>query len=91
MIFCDSKPNSVGRRYVLLVTLLCNTRKAANHRIVFFSDKSAVVDVINKQTAKDGSLMDIVQELDVQCVSHNICFRAKHILGKTNMVADHLY
>ena len=49
-----------------------------------------MVDVINKQTAKDVSLMELIRELVVLCMSHNICFRAKHIPGKTNVVADYI-
>ena len=49
-----------------------------------------MVGVINKQTARDDSLMDLIRELVVLCMSHNICFRAKYIPGKTNVVADHI-
>ena len=35
-------------------------------------------------------LMELIRERVVLCMSHNICFRAKHIPGKTNMVADYI-
>ena len=34
--------------------------------------------------------MELIGELVVQCMSHNICFRAKHITSKTNVIADYI-
>ena len=34
--------------------------------------------------------MDLVRQLVALCMSHNVCFRAKHTPGKTNVVADHI-
>ena len=59
-----------------------------NQRVLFLSDNTAVVTVINRQTAKDPQLMSLLRQLIVACLSYNICFRAKHIPGKTNVVAD---
>ena len=60
-----------------------------NRRILFLSYTSAMVDVINKQTTRYVSLMDLIRELVVLCMSHNICFRTKYI-PNTNVVADHI-
>ena len=49
-----------------------------------------MVDVINKQTTQYVSLMELIGELVVQCMSHNIYFRAKHIPSKTNVIADYI-
>ena len=49
-----------------------------------------MVDVINKQTTQYISLMELIGELVVQCMSHNIYFRAKHIPSKTNVIADYI-
>lgn len=62
--------------------------KWANQRVMFLSDNTAVVEVINRQTAKDTQLMCLLRKLIVACLSYNICFRAKHIPGKINVVAD---
>ena len=47
-----------------------------------------MVAVINSQTASDPQLMCLVCQLVVACLSYYICFRAKHIPGKINVVAD---
>ena len=59
-----------------------------NQRVLFLSDNTAVVTVINRQTAKYPQLMYLLRQSIVACLSYNICFRAKHIPGKTNVVAD---
>ena len=55
---------------------------------LLFSDNTTVVEVVNQQTTKDPGLMELVRELVVLCMSHNICFRAKQIPDKTTVVAD---
>ena len=57
-------------------------------RILFFTDNTAVVEVINKQTSKHPPLMLLVRQLVVTCLQFNIAFRAKHIPGKHNQLAD---
>ena len=79
---------SVKELLPILLAVRCWGSLFANQRILFLSDNTAVVEVINKQTAKDNSLMDLVRQLVVLCMSHNVCFHAKHIPGKTNVVAD---
>ena len=81
---------SVKELLPILLAVRCWGSLFVNQRILFLSDNTAVVEVINKQTAKDNSLMDLVRQLVVPCMSHNICFRAKHMPGKTNVVADHI-
>lgn len=50
----------------------------------------AIVHAINKQTCKDKALMKLIRRLVLQVLLHNILFRAKHIAGKSNTLADHL-
>ena len=57
-------------------------------RILLFTDNTAVVEVINKQTSKHPPLMHLVRQLVVTCLQFNIAFRAKHIPGKHNQLAD---
>lgn len=61
-----------------------------NGKIMFYSDNMAVVEIINKQTCKDKVLMRLVRRLVIAALTYNIVFRAKHIKGKTNVIADHL-
>ena len=61
-----------------------------NGKIMFHSDNMAVVEIINKQTCKDKVLMRLVRRLVIAALTYNIVFRAKHIKGKTNVIADYL-
>ena len=64
--------------------------KMANRCILFFSDNEAVVQVINKQSCKDKTLMFFVRKMVSVCLTHNIVFRAKHLPGVENKLADAL-
>ncbi|MEG7522532.1 MAG: hypothetical protein M3H12_05460, partial [Chromatiales bacterium] len=50
----------------------------------------AVVEVINKQSAKNGHLMRLIRRLVVTAFKFNVYFKAKHIPGKINVIADRL-
>ncbi|XP_062591615.1 uncharacterized protein LOC134253122 [Saccostrea cucullata] len=62
----------------------------SNQKILFFTDNIAVVEVINKQSCRDKILMKLVRRLVVAAMKYNILFKAKHIPGKHNILADYL-
>ena len=62
----------------------------ANHSVLFLTDNKAVVDVINKQSAKNLHLMRLVRRLVVTALKFNVYFKSKHIPGKNNVIADKL-
>ena len=62
----------------------------ANHSVLFLTDNQAVVEVINKQSAKNSHLMRLIRRLVVTAMKFNVYFKAKHIPGKTNIIADKL-
>jgi hypothetical protein len=64
--------------------------RLANKKILFLTDNMAIVHAINKQTCKDKTLMKLIRRLVLTALTHNILFKAKHIAGKTNTLADHL-
>ena len=61
-----------------------------NRRVLFFTDNEALVHVINKQSCRDKHLMFFVRELVLVCLGHNVHFKAKHIPGLHNKLADSL-
>lgn len=61
-----------------------------NKKLLFLSDNSAVVAVINKQSCRDKILMRLVRRLVLAALCNNIWFCAKHIPGKHNIIADKL-
>ena len=61
-----------------------------NKRVLIYSDNESVVHVINKQTSKHKGLLALVRQLVLICLSQNIYFRARHLTGKHNVLADSL-
>jgi hypothetical protein len=43
-----------------------------NHKILFFTDNAAVVDIINNTTCKDKVIMKLVHRLVVAALKYNI-------------------
>lgn len=74
---------------IVLALEICGS-EMANRKILFMSDNMAVVEVINKQSSKEKCLMHLLRRLVLVCLSKNIFFKAKHIPGKYNVVADSL-
>ena len=64
--------------------------RLADRRNLFMSDNEAVVHVVNKQSCKEKTLMQLVRRLVLASLSYNILFKAKHIPGKNNTLADKL-
>lgn len=50
----------------------------------------AVVQIINKQIAKETPIMKLLRKLIVQCLKFNILFVAKHVPGVNNVLSDKL-
>ena len=61
-----------------------------NQRFLFFTDNQSQVSVINKQTSKDAELISFVRTMVLVCLQNNILFKAKHVAGRRNVLADHL-
>ena len=61
-----------------------------NRCILFYTDNEALVHVINKNTSKDKTLMVFVRKLVLICLHYNIHFRARHVPGIYNELADSL-
>lgn len=60
----------------------------ANKCVMFFTDNAALVEVLNRITSKDSTIMTLMRRLVLQCLNFNILFKAKHIPGKLNILAD---
>ena len=57
---------------------------------VFFSDNQAVVEIINRQTSRDRSIMVLLRHFVLCTLKYNILFHAKHIAGSVNRESDAL-
>ena len=76
--------------YPIVLSLYLWSHVMRNRCILFFTDNESLVHVINKQSSKDKSLMFFVRKLVLICLDYNIVFKAKHIAGVKNRLADSL-
>ena len=59
-------------------------------RVVLRCDNEAVVTILNKQTSKCPLIMRLMRFLVLQCLKLNLIFKAIHVPGKENNIADSL-
>lgn len=74
--------------YPIVLSLYLWGHKMQNRCILFFTDNESLVYVINKQSCRDKQLMFFVRKLVLVCLRYNIVFKAKHIPGTKNKLAD---
>ena len=76
--------------YPIVLSLHLWGADVSNRSILFFTDNEVLVHVINKQSYKDKALMALVRKLVLICLQFNVAFKAKHIPGVNNVLADAL-
>jgi hypothetical protein len=76
--------------YPIVLSLCLWGHRMRNQCVLFFTDNESLVSVINKQTSKDSDLMTFVRTMVLVCLQNNILFKAKHIAGSRNVLADSL-
>lgn len=76
--------------YPIVVALYTWGCRLKNHSVTFCTDNEALVAIINKQTSKLPCIMFLVRKLVLITLRCNIIFKAKHIRGKHNILADAL-
>lgn len=59
-------------------------------RLHFLCDNSAVVEVINRRTAKDPCMLALLRHLMFISLRFDFHVYASHLPGRVNVVADHL-
>ena len=61
-----------------------------NTRVVFWTDNQAVVAIMYRQTSRCPKIMKLVRTLVIRCLGLNILFKARHVPGIDNGIADAL-
>ena len=89
-LVCQRNQIAIKELFPIVVAFELWGAHLANQKILFMSDNAAVVHAINKQTCKEKTLMALIRRLVLSSLSFNILFKAKHIPGKSNVLADHL-
>lgn len=54
------------------------------------TDNESVVHLINKQASRDPYLLSLIRKMLLICLRNNLLFRAKHLPGVQNGLADSL-
>ncbi|XP_054843457.1 uncharacterized protein LOC129335043 [Eublepharis macularius] len=76
--------------FPILVAVCLWGKDLANHSVHFWCDNMAVVQVVNSLSSKSRRVMRLVRVFTLQCLRLNILFRAKHVPGVSNCIADAL-
>ena len=76
--------------FPILVALLCWAPLLSNSKILFHTDNMAVVYIINKQSSPCPRIMHLLRLMVLECLKYNVCFRAVHVPGVFNDIADSL-
>jgi hypothetical protein len=76
--------------YPIVLSLCLWGHHMCNQSILLFTDNKALVHVINKKSCRDKSLMCFVRKMVLVFLQNNIVFKAKHIAGISNKLADSL-
>ena len=76
--------------YPIVLSLYLWGHEMQNRYILFFTDNETLVHVINKQSCRDKALMFFMRKLVLVCLQNNILFKAKHVKGVHNTLADSL-
>ena len=75
---------------ILIAVKIWGMEVLQNKKIIMHVDNQALVSVINKQSSKSKAVMKLVRPMVLYLLKFNVLFRAQHILGKQNNIADAL-
>ncbi len=76
--------------FPVLVAVVLWGPQLKGKRIIIRSDNKPVVSIINKQSSRSPEIMKLVRFFILQCLKANVAFRAIHIDGRDNDIADAL-
>ena len=76
--------------YPLVVAVYCWGHLLANRKVRFRMDNIAVVHIIKKQSSRCDMIMHLVRLFVCRCLRYNLSFRAVHVPGVQNYIADSL-
>ena len=76
--------------YPITVAIEIWGHELANKCITFHCDNASVCYSINKQSSHNQTLMILIRRIVVKCLINNIMFKAQHLAGTDNQLADSL-
>ncbi len=79
---------AVLEAYPLLAMVYIFGHNICNSCITFFFDNEAVVQIVNKQSARDSRIMILIRLLVLKLLELNCRFQAEHVPGVKNVLPD---
>ncbi|XP_078520162.1 uncharacterized protein LOC144784925 [Lissotriton helveticus] len=76
--------------FPLLVALHLWGDEFQNRSVLFHVDNLAVVHLVNHQKARDLRVLRLLRAFMLRCLQLNIVFKARHVPGTSNCIADSL-
>ncbi|XP_033725218.1 uncharacterized protein LOC117315182 [Pecten maximus] len=61
-----------------------------NKKVIFHCDNMALVEILNKKSSRSCRVMSLIRPLLLECMYHNVQFKAMHVPGVSNAKADAL-
>ena len=61
-----------------------------NKKVLFHVDNLSLVTIINKQSCKSKRVMELIRHFVFRLMLHSVIFKADHIAGMDNDIADSL-
>ena len=74
--------------YPIVMACIIWGQNWTRHRILFYCDNLATVEIINKGRSKNSSIMKLMRKLTFHSALNNYVIHAKHIAGVDNSIAD---
>jgi len=76
--------------FPIVVAVLLWGEHLTDKKVLFHCDNQAVVHVLNKQSSRSKASMGLLRIFVLACLEQNILFKATHIPGRNNHIADAL-
>ncbi len=76
--------------YAIVVACYIWGAQWKNKRVLFYCDNAAVVAIVNTKKSKGEQIMKLVRSIKALTLKYNFYFKAKHVAGARNEIADSL-
>ena len=72
----------------IVLSILLFKEDLHNKRIIFQTDNTAIVSILNKKSSKSRRLMELVRPFVLHTMLFNVQFQAIHIEDRSNFIVD---
>ncbi len=81
---------AIRELYPIMVAVYVFAEQLRDKHLVMYTDNYAVMQVINSQSSKCPGLMELIRQIVLVTLLHNIKFTSRHVPGVDNIIADEL-